>query len=80
MVGRGRGGVPIWGGAGGDGGGGGDGGVEKNAFPISRKNFFSPGDVKINLTVIPRDSRSVTPSLLIFQSSADQYSESFDSF
>ena len=39
--------------------GGGDGGVEKNAFPISRF-FFSPGDVKINLTVIPRDSRSVT--------------------
>ena len=34
--------------------------VEKNAFPISRKKIFSPGDVNINLTVIPRDSRSVT--------------------
>ena len=33
--------------------------MKKNAFPISR-NFFSPGDVNINLTVIPRDSRSVT--------------------
>ena len=34
---------------------------ENNAFPISR--FFSPGDVNINLVVIPRDSRAVTPYL-----------------
>ena len=42
------------------GGGGGDGGGwRKMPFPFP-ENFFSPGDVKINLTVIPRDSRSVT--------------------
>ena len=40
------------------GGGGGTGGEEK-CLPHFPK-FFSPGDVNINLTVIPRDSRSVS--------------------
>ena len=41
--------------------GGGTGGGGEKCLPHFPKFFFSPGDVKINLTVIPRDSRSVTP-------------------